>query len=434
MASELLPRNKTEFEVAFSDAVDRWDELDPAILAMRQMDFETPPTDWLPFMIWEFGLGPLTPYVPDLYQLIDEGVDWQRVRGTDDAISRGFSWLGYTHTLEEFPVRRRRWNRFMVELDRIRDNEEPDLERIDALANLSTCLRSIFWRGFYYYDVRALDFGYTAWGDNLYSAFSGARIPTNDASWSFGRVYEDVHKFNQAELTALGIWIAPTGGSPSTWGAFTWNASGISWNEGADLQRLRLMATSLAGYTYWIEFLDSSDQTIGYRRQRICHQVAENVNGIYDCRGKKWAITTDGESVFVEFLTDFGDGYGKTAAKARLHLEATPTDPAKPGLLWAEPGELSNVGTPYAEFPVSIEFGRTVRERVCLILGTFSEFTTSATLSASGGCTLTARPDPNRTDGTLFGTGDILAQWTMDYGRTAAISGAGGLTANAIKL
>ena len=101
MASDLLPRNRTAFEVAFSDAVDRWDGTDPAIVLMRSMDLTAPPPDWLPFVIWEYGLGELTPYVPNLYDLILEGLGWQRLG--PQAGQRGALQVG-----EDEDVRRRR--------------------------------------------------------------------------------------------------------------------------------------------------------------------------------------------------------------------------------------------------------------------------------------------------------------------------------------
>ena len=368
MASDLLPRNRTAFEVAFSDAIDRWDDTDPAIVLMRSMDFTAPPPDWLPFVIWEYGLGELTPYVPNLYDLILEGLGWQRVRGTPSAISRAFGWIGYGETLEEFPTRRRHWNRFMLELDRIRDAEVPDLERTEALGTLSSPLRSVFWRGWQGYDVRAMETGRHLLSQVMLSSFSGVRLPPGRTKWSFGRRHEADHTLTQSELEGLGVWIAPSGGSGSGWAGFSWNEAGISWNDGTDTARNRIMARQIATMNCWLELLDAGGETIGYRKAKAMHQVAPSVSGLFQIGGVRYQPNLEGEAVYVEAMTDFGDGQSSTASSWRLLFDAVSADPDTPGLLWANPGELAGGLPPVADQSIDLELGRTVRERFAVLL------------------------------------------------------------------
>ena len=66
-------------------------------------------------------------------------------------------------------------------------------------------------------------------------------------------------------------------------------------------------------------------------------------------------------------MTDFRDGYGATASKWQVRLGASLADPSRPGLLWAEPDELTG-GIVAADKTDEIEFGRTVRERCRALL------------------------------------------------------------------
>lgn len=84
---DLLPWHATPFEKAFSRAADPAVRLDTPITISRGIKYIGTPPSWLPFLIHEYGLGELSPYVPNLYRLIDDGIRWQRVRGTPAAIS-----------------------------------------------------------------------------------------------------------------------------------------------------------------------------------------------------------------------------------------------------------------------------------------------------------------------------------------------------------
>ena len=185
--AHLLPSNATPFEKALSLSTDVIPRVGWATMEMRGLKIRNPPPSFLPFLLYEYGLGPISRFFDDPGECIAEGIAWQRVRGTQDAITRALGWNGYGGEHENFPVRRRRWNLFMLEMDRIRDVEEPDLDEIEYLADLSVCLRSHFWRGFRAYDLRALDYSRTRWSQSLYSTYSGARIRANGAKWSFGR-------------------------------------------------------------------------------------------------------------------------------------------------------------------------------------------------------------------------------------------------------
>jgi len=364
--ADLLPPRSTELETAFADAADLFAHTYEAISGMRGIKIVNPPPSFLPFLVYEYGLGELTPYVPNLYDLINEGIRWQRVRGTPAAVAKALEFVGYAAEIEEFPTRRRHWNWFMLALDRVRDAEEPDLARIEGITGLSVAVRSVFWRGFRGYDVRAADWSHRKWSGALWSTYSGVRIPGGNAKWSFGRTYDLAHDMTQTELESLGVWIEPTG-EPLGWGAFPWPS--VPWADPDGTARSVVMLENVPAGPAWVVFKDEDGEVIGYRRARARHQVVPALNGRYQVGNDRFEPVASGATrLYVEALTGFGDGYGATAASAGVILGAEPVDPYPPGALWVPAGGLDIDGPIIAERPVDIEFGRTVRERVRTLL------------------------------------------------------------------
>ena len=369
--SDLLPWHATPFEKAFSRASDPAVRLDTPITISRGIKYIGTPPPWLPFLIYEYGLGELSPYVPNLYQLIDDGIRWQRVRGTPAAIARGLGWLGYSGAIEEAQIRRTRWHLFQLHLGRVRDSEERDLNRIEGVTQLSVPVRSHFWRGFRTHDLRALEYSWKRRSNAMYSTHSGARIRTGGAKWSFGRLYERDHTMTQAELTALGVWVAtvppPT---VSAWSATPWPAA--PWSDVGQQIRRDTIIGNLAAMSAWITFLTAGGAVIGHRRARVWRRVTSgSAASPYQVGGSQFdplsAGVTGASALYVEAQTDFGDGYGQTAAKWQVRLGATLADPARPGLLWADAPALTG-GAVAVEKTETIEFGRTVRERCRAVL------------------------------------------------------------------
>ncbi|MGE8942703.1 phage tail protein [Leptospira interrogans] len=361
-ADLLLPPASTPLERAFAQSTDVHAHTFDAVSSMRGIKIINPPPSFLPFLIYEYGLGELTPYVPNLYELINEGIRWQRVRGTPSAVAKALDWVGYEATIEEFPTRRRHWNWFMLAMDRVRDQEVPDLARIEGVSGLSVPLRSVFWRGFHGYDVRAVDWSHRKWSRALWSTYSGVRIPGGQAKWSYGRTYDLDHALTETELEALGVWIEPTGDSLG-WGAFPWPS--VPWADPDGTARSVVMLENTEIGPTWVVFKDADGEVIGYRRARAATQVIPHANGVYRVAGTKFAPAVSGATrLYVEALTGFGDGFGATAASAGIILSGEPAPGFASGALWLPPDGLETISPVVAERPVNIEFGRTVRERV----------------------------------------------------------------------
>lgn len=144
-----------------------------------------PPDELLPWLVWEYGLTPLLPYLSNPRQAIQEGVRWQRIRGTPESLSLSLGWLGL-HTIDIEPeVPGRHFYQYQVDTGRIvTDNE---LENVKAVAQFSAPLRSRLSRLYHEYDVRRLLLDDSDYGA-LLSDYSGVR--TNGLVLSFGRTHQ----------------------------------------------------------------------------------------------------------------------------------------------------------------------------------------------------------------------------------------------------
>jgi hypothetical protein len=364
----LLPSNATKLELLLSEIKDPLAALGDAYDGIADAD-ANPPPQFLPFLVWEYGLGELQPYLPNLYDLIAEGIRWQRVRGTPAAIYRGLSWLGYAGLAIDEPTRRKRWNRFQVQLDRVRDNDFPDLVRINGIVDLSPPFRSHFFRGFTGYDVRAAEGSYQRFSASLLSNYSGVRIEAGKAKWSFGRSYVADVTLSEGTLTTLGVWLAPVGTS-SPWGGDSrlWTSIDEPWSIPGAAARINAMAAGIVAKNAYVKFKRGDGSTIGFRRALGRRVKAVVSGGDYTIAGNQYSITGPAyDAVLLRARTDFGDGAGSTAASISVVFDPTLAPGVGPGKLWLSPAEASG-GVEIPSFSVSVPFGLTVRETVDWLL------------------------------------------------------------------
>lgn len=365
MTVELLPANATAAQSALVQSTDLMPDLLPGVDAIAGWKHVLRPPDLLPFLVNEYGLDVLLPYLDSLSDVLNLGIPWSRVRGTHDAVAKGLAMAGYSGTLVDPPPRRLAWSAFQIDLDRVRDVPE-DLDRIAGLADLSIPVRSTFRRGVNGYDVPAAEAGYTRLSECLLGDDSGVLLKSGAPKWSFGRNYQFDYTLTEAELTALGIWIpaVPT----QLWSdmAFLWSTADFKWSDDIELARRVSFASALEGKECWLRFADDQDATIGYRRA-VCRGVKADLSG-YPFGGSNYSPDlTSPIGVHVFARTGFGDGFGQEAASASVIFDATTTDADRPGQLWLSPAELTG-GTEVAIQPVQIVFGETIREHVQFLL------------------------------------------------------------------
>jgi P2-related tail formation protein len=342
MLNDLLPQNATDLERAFSLAMDDSERLDAGVLAIRSAKLLTIPDSFLPFLIYEYGLGEISAYAADRRELIVRGRDWQRVRGTPEALALGLDILSQSATLEEAPPRRARWNLFYLEIGSIPASEAL-LDAIEGIAALSVPVRSHFWQGWRGYNVRPMEWSRKRWSGAAWSSSSGVRIRAGGVKWSFGRPHDARVPVAQSVLEDLGAWVSPL-------------------DVPDDIDRRKAIAAALIGRPVHVALRDGGGGLIGYRRARVVRPVSINSAGRYQVDVDKLEPDDEPSGLYVEAMTGFGDGAGQAVASAAIVWDMAPSDPDAPGIAWAGSGDLSGgVEVLTTDFDVSI--ARTIRER-----------------------------------------------------------------------
>lgn len=370
----LLPSNSTPFERAVSEAIDNLPVLGPGIDSLHTFKLRLPiPESVLPWLVIEYGLGPITPYLPDLATVIEYGVRWNRVKGTPQGIREALSWLGYTYdALYEAPTHRTRWHLFELELDRFWDRE-PDLDVIEAVARLSEPARSPFWRGWREYNVREIEWSKRRWSQAIWGDSSGVRLHDGGVKWSFGRTHEPEggsYDLTYSQLAALGVWSMPSVSGSVSWGAFPWTTPGLSWSSGGDQAWYTVLSAGLLPKSCWVGLLRADGSVIGYRRARAWHSVASEFGGIYEVGGSRYNLAGGNTPrLYVEALTGFGEGFGDEATAWTVVLDGDLPADVKPGVMWLDGDSLVG-GVRLGTFDMdgSVVLGQTSRERLrCIV-------------------------------------------------------------------
>ena len=196
MTSEhLLPANATPLEQALSLATDSLSRLALPADAIRQ--FKTDPSDpLLPWLVWEYGLGELLPYLPEPRQAIAEGILWQRLRGTPAALTTALAWIGASATIEQEPPGVH-FAEFQLDPGQVLDSDTA-IANLIAIARLSAPARSRLSRIYHGYDLRRVVLDESRLGDALLSDHSGVLWKDGQTKLSFGRGFaQDALAFGQ---------------------------------------------------------------------------------------------------------------------------------------------------------------------------------------------------------------------------------------------
>ena len=110
----LLPPNSTELERAMERAMrPSPDVLDGVALVRTAKDVL--PDGWPIFLVWEYGLEELLPYLPDQRVILTTGLQWQRIKGTPASVLMALEWLAMQATVEEETPTSRHWYEFQVD-------------------------------------------------------------------------------------------------------------------------------------------------------------------------------------------------------------------------------------------------------------------------------------------------------------------------------
>lgn len=182
--SELLPVNATDLERAIVVATDV-QALVPSVDAIANLKAH-PHDALIPWLIWEYGLGELLPYLSDPRRAINEGVLWQRSRGTPAALITALGWVGLSTQIEQ-EVPGVHFAQFQIDAGEVPD--QATLTALMGIAQLSAPVRSRLARVFNQgWDLRRVMLDDSRLGDALLSDYSGVMHADGVTKLSFGRV------------------------------------------------------------------------------------------------------------------------------------------------------------------------------------------------------------------------------------------------------
>lgn len=145
MSLDLLPSSATQLERDLSNSSDSITRLSTAVEGIRTTKFQNIPENVVGWLIYEYGLGEILPYVPDTQRAVAEGIAWQRIRGTKAAVATALGWIDFAATIEESEAGTINWADFQLGLDAAPNGLE-FTENVIQVSKLSSPIRSKLFR------------------------------------------------------------------------------------------------------------------------------------------------------------------------------------------------------------------------------------------------------------------------------------------------
>lgn len=203
----LVPSSSTRLERDLSASMNTLERVAAGTELIRTAKRENIPDSVVPFLIYEYGLGELLPYLSDPRTAIATGVLWQRLRGTPQSFRIALGWIGNDGTIEESEGGTINWSQFQLGLA----SAPVDLSQTDSvveIGRLSSPVRSSLFRIYGgWYDGRRfkLDEHLLSGMDPLCD-HTGVYLKTEWPQLSFGREFKDEQGDISGDLAgALGV-------------------------------------------------------------------------------------------------------------------------------------------------------------------------------------------------------------------------------------
>lgn len=363
----MLPTNATAFEKRLADVCDFHRDVSASISGISHAKLTTRPPGFLPWLIEEYGLGELTPYIANPYDLIDTGPKWQQVRGSLAAVDLGLSWIKMSARFTAAWTGRVWWNSFQLHFNQLPGRSR--LKTIEAITDLSKSLRSDFRRGVYGYDVEAVESDMSRLDHSMLESESGVRVTDGSTLFSFGRRTEINHILTKKEGTLIGNWIDDID-DELNWEDinYPWELVNFPWCSVKKHERDMLMALWFQNRTLYFALTDAKNALIGYRRCNIIQAVEQTLDGVYSHSGKRFNPSmTASTMVLLGARTEFHDVDSQQAAFVSLLVHASVAKNVPPGKLWLKPDELIG-GVEIIKTPVNIPLRADIREQFKILL------------------------------------------------------------------
>ncbi|SDQ99799.1 phage tail protein [Pseudovibrio sp. Tun.PSC04-5.I4] len=175
MSGALLPSGAGTFTFVLAQMWDSHGRYGQHIDNIKHIGVSSTPADWVPWLIWDYGLEEVVPYVRDMQRVLSEGPEWQRARGTDRAFEIAFTWLnseGYIDT----PDGRHQWWDYQLGFTKAPDDLE-QLKQLVGLSKLSQAAEGELFRIFSQdLDYRPVRLDEHRYDDGLFDGYSGVRL------------------------------------------------------------------------------------------------------------------------------------------------------------------------------------------------------------------------------------------------------------------
>lgn len=188
----LLPSSSTQLERDLSQSMNALPRLKDSVELIRTAKREDIPDSVVPFLIYEYGLGELLPYLSDPRTAIATGVLWQRLRGTPQSFRIALGWINNDGIIEESEGGTSRWSQFQLGLA----SAPVDLSQTDSvveIGRLSSPVRSSLFRIYGgWYDGRRFNLDdHKLSGLDTLCDHTGVYLKSEWPQLSFGREFKD---------------------------------------------------------------------------------------------------------------------------------------------------------------------------------------------------------------------------------------------------
>lgn len=236
---DLLPPNATDLERDFSRSTSSLVRAGGPVPIIRTAKRTNIPDDVVPWLIYEYGLGELLPYLDDQRLILSEGVLWQRIRGTPESVSIALGWIGLDAWVEEPEAGTTRWSEYMIGMVEPRESFQT-IAAIVGISRISSPVRSRLQR------IYSIDWDFR-------------RFVLDDSLLSSGALLSDHSGVRLGTAAVTGL----------IWDFNPWRE--VPWGEPGD--------TSLAGwpqisYGRTVETLIEPDSIVGLMRTDLAENVA----------------------------------------------------------------------------------------------------------------------------------------------------------------
>jgi P2-related tail formation protein len=219
---DLLPPNATTLERDLSRVTSSLVRAAAPVPTIRTAKRTDIPDSVVPWLVFEYGLAEILPYLSDQRAAIADGVDWQRIRGTPAAILQALGWLGLDGEVDESEGGSYRWAEFQIGLD-APTTGEAIISQIAALAQLSAPVRSRLQRIYAVYDFRRFMLDDSLLSDGaILSDHSGVRPRPDWPQISYGDYRSSSVNLDPTAVDGIlwfsGISVAGEVGTTLSWG------------------------------------------------------------------------------------------------------------------------------------------------------------------------------------------------------------------------